>query len=146
MSATHPYGDPISLAIAEAVKRAVAEALAQHEAARQGPPAPDAFDLQRFGLEPLRAYRVEEAARLLGTSESAVYKIDEAELPRVRRNGSAIGFLGIHIMGYMHRLPPVDVAGCVERMRERLLEQAEAARPTAIRALHAGRPGKTKVL
>ena len=146
MNATNQHGDSIGLAIAEAVKRAVTEALAQHEAVRRDSPERDALDLQHLGLEPLRAYRVEEAARLLGTSESAVYKIDEAELPRVRRNGSAIGFLGIHIMGYMHRLPPVNVAGCVERMRERLLEQAEAARPTAVRVLHAGRPGKTKVL
>ena len=145
MSTTSQHTDPLGVAFKAMVQEAVAEALAQHEARCAAEHRAPGLSIQDLGLEPLRAYPVKEAARLLGTTESAVYKIDEGELPRVRRNGTAIGFLGIHIMGYMHRLPPVDVAGCVERMRRRMMEEAERARPT-VRPLHSEKPGKTRVM
>jgi len=104
---------------------------------------PAEMDFAAMGLEPLRAYTVGEAAHLLGIAEGSVYKIPPNELPRVRRNGTAIGFLGINILCYMHQAEPVDVAGLLERMRRRLTEEADAARPV-VRPLNP--TGKTRVL
>lgn len=102
-------------------------------------------DVDALGMEPLRAYTVKEAAHLLGVTVSSVYKIPETELPRVRRNGTAVGFLGINLLCYMHQMPPVDVAGLVERMRRRLLAEAETVRPT-VRAFRPPEGGKTRVM
>lgn len=139
---TSPFEAAFADMLQAAAEHAARTVLAELRPAAQ--PSPLALD--DLGLEPMRAYTAREAARLLGITENSIYKIDEAELPRVRRNGTAIGFLGIHIIGYMHRLPPVDVAGCVERMRARLLEQAEAARPGPVRPLRSAAPGKTRVM
>ena len=95
-----------------------------------------------MGLEPMRAYRAKEVAELPGTKRVAsVYEIPEDELPRAKRVGSSIGFLGINVLCYMHGRSPVDVAAMVEQFRQRLIQD----RPTA-RALHATKNGKTRVL
>ena len=96
-----------------------------------------------LGLDPLRAYSAKEVAEMLGTTRVAsVYEIPENELPRVKRIGSTVGFLGINVLCYMHSLDPMDVAGAVERYRERLLDE----RPRAVQPLHPQQPGKTRVL
>ena len=100
------------------------------------------LDLASLGLDPLRAYSAKEVAALLGTKRVAsVYEIPEDELPRVRRIGSKVGFLGINILCYMHGLEPVDIASAVERYRQRLLDERPAVQP-----LRPGEPGKTRVL
>ncbi len=105
-------------------------------------PGPSPLDLASLGLEPLRAYSAKEVAKLLGTARVAsVYEIPEDELPRVRRIGSAVGFLGINVVAYMHGLAPVDVAAAVEQYRDRLMHD----RPT-VRALHTPTDGKTRIL
>ncbi len=84
-----------------------------------------------FKLEAVRLARV-----------ASVYEIPEDELPRVRRIGSKVGFLGINVLCYMHALEPVDVADAVERYRQKLLDE----RPASVQPLHPKQPGKTCVL
>ena len=92
---------------------------------------------------PLRAYSAEEVAEILGTTRiNSIYEIPASELPRVRRVGRAVGYLGINMLCYMHGLPPVDVAGAVEAFRERLLDE----RPSVVQPLRPSEPGKTRVL
>ena len=82
-------------------------------------------------------------AELLGTRRLAsIYEIPEDELPRVRRIGRAVGFLGINVLCYMHSLAPVDVAGAIETFRERLMQER---RPT-VRPLHPQKGDKTRIL
>ncbi len=102
-------------------------------------------DLRRptldLGIAPLRAYSAEEVAEILGTTRiNSIYEIPEDELPRVRRIGRAVGFLGINILCYMHSLPPVDVAGAIEEYRERLMRDRANIRP-----LRAQSEGKTRI-
>ena len=88
------------------------------------------LDLHELGIVPLQAYSAEEVAELLGTTRTnSIYEIPETELPRVRRVGSSVGYLGINILCYMHSLPPVDVAGAVEAFHARLLDD----RPSALK-------------
>jgi len=85
-------------------------------------PALPAGDL---GIELGRAYSPKEVAHLLGTSRTkSVYEIPEEELPRVRRIGSGIGFLGINVLCYMHGMPPVDMQSVIEGYRETLMKSA----------------------
>lgn len=101
-----------------------------------------AADLPSMGLEPMRVYTAKEAAHFLGTKrEQSVYEIPEEELPRARSIGTKVGFLGIHLVCYQLKLPPVDVAGAVEQFRQRLMQD----RPK-VRALHPSENGKTRVL
>ena len=77
--------------------------------------APALPDLDAYGLEPIRVYTAKEVADLLGTTRVAsIYEIPEDQLPRVRRIGSSIGFLGINVLSYMHRLPPIDIEAYVD--------------------------------
>ena len=90
----------------------------------------------------MRAYTVKEVAQMLGTKRIAsVYEIPEEELPRVKRIGSHLGFLGINVLCYMHGLPPVDVAALIERYRERLIQDRPKVQP-----LRTVENGKTRVL
>ena len=108
----------------------------------QGAHRQSAEDLEALGIEPMRAYSARETARLLGTRRVAsVYEIPEDELPRVRRIGSGVGFLGINILCYMHGLPPLDMEAAIEQYRQHLIQD----RPT-VRALRPSEPGKTRVL
>ena len=101
------------------------------------------LDLDELGIVPLRAYSAEEVAELLGVARTnSIYEIPETELPRVRRIGRAVGYLGINILCYMHSLEPVDVAGAVEAFRARLLDD----RPLALKPRQPDEPGKTRVL
>ncbi len=102
-----------------------------------------ALDLHELGIVPLRAYSAEEVAELLGVARTnSIYEIPETELPRVRRIGRAVGYLGINVLCYMHSLPPVDVAGAVEAFRARLLDE----RPSVVQPLRPDEPGRTRVL
>ncbi len=105
---------------------------------------PPSIDLSKMGaqlgLDPLRAYTAKEVAQMLGTDRVAsVYEIPDDELPRVRRIGASVGFLGINVLCYMHRLPPVDVARAIDEYRSRLMQD----RPT-VRPIRAG--GPTRIL
>lgn len=112
-------------------------AVRMHGALRQ-----PTLDLDALGIEPMRAYSAKETARLLGTRRVAsVYEIPETELPRVRRIGSGVGFLGINILCYMHGVPPVDMEGAIDQYRQRLFQN----RPT-VQALRPAETGKTRVL
>ena len=143
MSATNQHSGPLGLALKAIVQEAVAEALEQHDATR--PAAPAVEDLQRFadlGLEPLRVYTAKEVARLLGTTRVAsIYEIPEEELPRARRIGSGVGFLGLNVLCYVQGRPPVDLDALIDRYRDRLMQDRH---PTAVRPLHEN--GKTRVL
>ena len=122
----------------EAIIAGVVERLGQTSPAH---PAP--LDLPALGLDLFRAYSAKEVAQLLGIKwVASVYEIPDDELPRVRRIGKKVGFLGINVLCYMHALEPVDVAGALERYRERLLDE----RPAAVQPLHPQQPGKTRVL
>ena len=69
----------------------------------------------------LRAYSVDEVARMLGTSRvNSVYEISEEELPRVRRIGRNVGYLGINVLAYMHGLDPVDMESHIRLYRRQL--------------------------
>ena len=129
------------------IKQAVTEALAEHEAGRPAAPQVDGtLDLMQMGLEPMRVYTPEEVAQLIGTTRvQSVREIPESELPRVRRIGSNIGYLGLNVLCYIHGLPPVDMEVAIENYRQRL----EADRPN-VRPLHstsgADTNGKTRVM
>jgi len=98
--------------------------------------------VDHLGLEPMRAYTAREVADILGIKRLAsVYEIPDHLLPRVRRIGSSIGFLGINVLCYMHDLPPVNVAGVVEAYRKRLLDEKPIVRPLPI-----SKGGRTRVL
>ena len=101
------------------------------------------LDLNDLGIAPLRAYSAEEVAEILGTTRTnSIYEIPERDLPRVRRVGRTVGYLGINVLCYMHGLKPVDVAGAVEQFRARLLDE----RPSSVRPLYPDQQGKTRVL
>ncbi len=101
------------------------------------------LNLNDLGIAPLRAYSAEEVAEILGTTRiNSIYEIPERELPRVRRVGRAVGYLGINVLCYMHGLKPVDVAGAIEQFRARLLDE----RPSSVKPLHPDERGKTRVL
>ena len=135
----HTAPDPLT-AYVEQVKEDIIAGVV--ERLRQTTPSPP-LDLAALGLDPLRAYSAKEVAEMLGISRVAsVYEIPEDELPRVRRIGSAVGFLGINVLCYMHSLEPVDVAGALERYRKLLLD----VRPVAVQPLHPKEPGKIRVL
>ena len=95
-------------------------------------PAP-AVDLPALGLDPMRAYSAKEVADILGIKRVAsVYEIPDDELPRVKRVGTSIGFLGINVLCYMHGLPPVDVAAAVEAYRQRLIQDRPSVKPLRV--------------
>ena len=88
--------------------------------------------LDDLGVELMRVYDVRDTARLLSCSEAAVRHIPEAELPKARRVGTGIGYLGINIMLYSHGLPPIDMTSVLEEYRRSLLRDrptVEALRP-----------------
>ena len=137
----HITPDPLTAYVEQVKEDIIAGVVERLQQAVPTPSAP--LDLSAMGLDPLRAYSAKEVAEMLGTSRVAsVYEIPEDELPRVRRIGSAVGFLGINVLCYMHSLEPIDVAGALERYRERLLDE----RPAAVQPLHPKEPGKTRVL
>ena len=76
------------------------------------------------GIDLMRAYSAKEVAYLLGTERiESVYNICETDLPRVKRIGSRIGFLGINVLCYMHGLKPVDMKSAIEHYREKLEQE-----------------------
>ena len=94
------------------------------------------------GFDLMRAYSAKEVARLLGINRVAsVYEIPENELPRVRRIGTSIGFLGINVLCYMHGQPPVDMGAAIEQYRDRLMKD----RPN-IRALYPSNQVTNRIL
>ena len=137
----HTTLDPTRDPIAAYVDR-IKEEIIDGVVARLQPPRSEP-DLASLGLDPLRAYSAKEVAKLLGTGRVAsVYAIPEDELPRVRRIGRAVGFLGINVLCYMHSLAPVDVAAAIETYRQRLMQERRAA----VRPLHPQKDGKTRIL
>jgi hypothetical protein len=122
--------DNTSMAL-DAILEAVAERAARKvlESQAEARPVTPALDFDRHGIEPLRVYSVKETAHFLGTNRLAsVYTIDKERLPRANGVGSAVGFLGIHILCYMADLPPVDIRSAVQDFRERLLNDRRALR------------------
>ena len=98
--------------------------------------------LQEAGIDLIKAYSPQEVAELLGTNRiESVYAIPADELPRVRRIGSRIGYLGINVLCYMHGMPPVDMEAVLESYRERLMKEA----PNVL-ALKPEKPGLTRVM
>ena len=90
----------------------------------------------------MRAYTAREVAQMLGINRVAsVYEIPENELPRVRRIGTSIGFLGINVLCYMHGQPPVDMGAAIEQYRDRLMKD----RPN-IRALYPSNQVTNRIL
>lgn len=96
--------------------------------------------LDDLGIEPMRVYSVADAAHLLSCSPTAVRQIPESELPKVRRVGTGIGYLGINIMLYSHEIPPIDMTVVLEEYRAALLRD----RP-AVEALHPNEQRFTRV-
>lgn len=138
MNGTAPHIDPM-----QSMFDALADRVADKLEARLRPlVASQPIDLlDTAGLELMRVYSVKEAARLLGTNRiESVYAIPEDELPRVKRIGSRIGFLGINLLCYMHQVPPVDMQAAIEAFRERIINE----RPT-IKPIHPSKPGLTRV-
>ncbi len=126
-------------AYVEQVKEDIIAGVAEHLLSEMRP----TLDLHELGIVPLRAYSAEEVAELLGVARTnSIYEIPETELPRVRRIGRAVGYLGINILCYMHSLPPVDIAGAVEAFRERLLDE----RRSVVKPFRPNEPGKTRML
>lgn len=145
--------DPFSLAFA-----GMAEQIAQRvfEMMQAGLPAaaPDLLSAPG-GIEPMRVYTAEEVAEMLRTGldghdnarAESVYRIDKRDLPRVRRVGTKIGFLGINVLCYMHGLPPVDMEQIIEDYRAKLM--AERPRPRPVQPLRRGAgqlPGETRIV
>ncbi len=136
-TAPEPARDPIA-AYVDRVKEEIIDGVVARLQPLHSEP-----DLASLGLDPLRAYSAKEVAELLGTRRLAsIYEIPEDELPRVRRIGRAVGFLGINVLCYMHGLAPVDVPGAIETFRERLMQER---RPT-VRPLHPRKEDKTRIL
>ena len=80
--------------------------------------------LQVEEIELMRAYSAQEVAHLLSTDRvESVYAIEEQYLPRVKRIGNRIGYLGINVLCYMHGLEPVDMEAVVEGYREKLMQE-----------------------
>lgn len=78
-----------------------------------------------LGIELGKAYTPKEVAHLLGTKRlKSIYEIPESELPRVRRIGSGVGFLGVNVLCYMHGLPPVDMDSVIEGYRDSIMQAA----------------------
>ena len=135
-TALDPTRDPFIETLKEAIIAGVVERLISEI---QRP----TLDLNDLGIAPLRAYSAEEVAEILGTTRTnSIYEIPERDLPRVRRVGRTVGYLGINVLCDMHGLQPVAVAGAVERFRARLLDE----RPSSVRPLHPDQQGKTRVL
>ena len=142
MSQPAQHIDP-GAAFVEAIAQRTAEIMLERLQGRGAAPA--VRDLEALGMEGLdlmRAYSAKEVAALLGTQRvDSVYEISEDELPRVRRVGAHIGFLGINVLCYMHGLPPVDMAAAIEAYRAKL----ENDRPTVL-PMRAGKNNMTRVL
>lgn len=110
-----------------------------YEMMQEDKPAPAALTDDTGSIQPMRIYTADEVAEFLRVgmdgreqaSADSVYRIDQNELPRVRRNGNRVGYLGINILCYIHSLPPVDVAAEVQRMRDQLM----SAKPAPLRRI-----------
>ena len=99
--------------------------------------APNADDLRPTGL-----YTVREAAAWLRISNfKAVYEIAESELPRCRvgPNRGRIRFLGADLLCYARSLPPIDVRGVLNELKDRLSKPRGGVTPM-------GRGGIVRVL
>lgn len=93
-------------------------------------PPPYVFDFTKSDIRPLQVYSAREVAKMLGVNRVAsIYEIPETELPKVRRVGSTIGYLGINVLLYMHELPPVDLRSELARYREKLMDERPAVKP-----------------
>ena len=78
------------------------------------------------GIEPMKVYSYKNAADILDTPIKSVYNIPDDELPRVRRAGSNVGFLGIQLLRYIHGLDPIDTTQMVDELSESVKKQLEA--------------------
>lgn len=145
--------DPFSLAFAGMAEQ-IAQRVFEMMQARQPSTATDILNAPG-GIEPMRVYTAEEVAELLRTGldghdnarAAAVYRIDKRDLPRVRRVGTKIGFLGINVLCYMHGLPPVDMEQLIEDYRAKLM--AERPRPRPVQPIRRGAgqlPGETRIV
>lgn len=85
-------------------------------------PGLDKFE-NDLGIDPTRLYTQQEVADILGTSKKTVSRLTEEDLPKVRRIGSSIGYYGINVLCYIHKLPPVDTEAMTRQFRERLLNE-----------------------
>lgn len=104
-------------------------------------PQPIELSFDELGIEPLKAYTAKEAAHFIGSHQTSVYEIPEAELPKVRRVGTGVGYLGINILLYVHGLPPVDLKRRLEEYREALMRNRSAVKP-----LNPGKQEFTRVM
>lgn len=81
-------------------------------------------------IELLKPYTAKEVAALLGVRRvESIYEIPLEDLPRVKRIGSSIGYLGINVLCYMLSLPPVDMQAIVEQYKAQLNEEARQINP-----------------
>lgn len=123
----------IAAAVAQARKEAYADALAA------------AGELKWF-----KAYSTREAAELLAMHPSDVTRIPEKELPKrkIGLNRGRNGYLGIDILCYQLRRPPVDLGALVDRVGGCDIRPTNVPAPAApvVRPIRAGMPGKTRVL
>lgn len=76
-------------------------------------------------FELMKLYTAKEVAAFLGVKRiESIYEIPQGELPRVKRIGSSIGYLGINVLCYMLSLPPVDMKALVVQYKAQLEEEA----------------------
>ena len=100
----------------------------------------------KSGIEPMKVYSYKSTAEILDTPIKSVYNIPEDELPRVRRAGSSVGFLGIQLLRYIHGLDPINTEKMVDELSEVVKEQLEAtAVRTKITPMPKSRGRKTRV-
>ena len=98
--------------------------------------------LENTGLNLMKVYSPQEVCEILGTERvESIYAISQEELPRVKRLGTRIGYLGINLLCYIHNLPPIDMESVVKAYRDRLMSEAPTVRP-----INAEASGKIRVL
>ena len=80
---------------------------------------------QENTIELMKPYTAKEVAAFLGVNRvESIYEIPPDELPRVKRIGSSIGYLGINVLCYMLSLPPVDMQALVLQYKAQLEEES----------------------
>lgn len=128
MHLNHNPDDPFGSAFSH-LARSIAEQVAEQvRRSLQPAVAAPALDFAALDIHPMRAYSASEVASFLGTErEQSIYEIPADLLPRVRRIGRNVGFLGINVLCYMHGLPPVDVPAAIEMFRTRVVQDRPPA-------------------
>lgn len=123
MASSAQHIDPL-FGLTEAIADHIAQKVTQRIRSVIDKAAVDRSELENdLGIEPGRIYTQREVAGFLGASIKSVSRIPELELPRVRRIGSSIGYFGVNVLCYVHKLPPVDTESVAKSFRERLLNE-----------------------